>query len=128
MTAKDIKALDWLYKNGTVTDNIKSSVFFYGLKGLYSNLTKFDNKSYRKKLDSLALRYQNIVYKAIDRKTKCSDKQYCLLLHSNMIALQKGIPTRELPLKKRKDVIKYMRSSVKSPIKVYIKKIKIIAQ
>ena len=126
MTAKDIKALDWLCKNGIVTDSIKSSVFFYGLKGLYQNFDRLNsNKSYRKKLDSVALRYQKIVYKAIDRKTKCSDKQYCLLLHYNMIALQKNIPTRKLPLKKRKDVIKYMRSSVKSPIKVYIKKLKI---
>ncbi len=123
MTKKDDIALDWLRENGTVTDSIKSSVFFYGLKGLYQN-SNISN-AYRKKLDSVALRYQKIVYKAIDRKTKCSDKQYCLLLHYNMIALQKNIPTRKLPLKKRKDVIKYMCSSVKSPIKVYIKKLNI---
>jgi len=103
--AEDNKALEWLYKNGIQNDNLKSSVFFSALKGLYkSNATKA-------KLDKVASQYGNIVRGAISRKKTCKDKEYCLLLYRNSIALQHDIPTRALPLKKKKDVTNYKKSN-----------------
>jgi len=107
MATKDNKALKWLYDNDIKKDNLKSSVFFVALKNLYKS------KADRKKLDK-ASEYGAIVLRAIDRKKTCKDKQYCLLLYTNTIALQKDIPVRELPTRKKADIARYKNRQKKS--------------
>ena len=115
MAATDNKALKWLYNNGIKNDNLKSSVFFIALKNLYKS------KANRNKLDKVAIEYGAIVLRAIDRKKTCRDKQYCLLLYTNTIALQKDIPVRELPARKKADVVQYKKNNKKNPIIPYLK-------
>ena len=115
MNKKDNHALNWLYNNGIKSDKIKSAVFFYALHGL------FKSNADKRTLNKIAAQYANIVLSAIDRKKTCKDKQYCLLLYSNSIALQKNIPIRKLPLNKRKDVIEYKKNNKHSPIHPYLR-------
>ena len=110
----DNKALKWLIIAGTQKDTIKSSVFFYGLVGL------FKSKANKKKLLYAANRYATIVESVIPKKKKRSDKLYCLLLFRNMYALKHDLPLLDLPKKKINDAKQFKKLNPDHIISKYL--------